>query len=174
MYVERKDTEERRGENVLSEDKVLKSINEALKDLGVTASRGKDGTINIPVPVEKLVEAAEKLKKLGFDHVKSVCAIDYMKEGFFEVVYHVSSFSNLELAKYIIALRTKVPRDNPKLPSLVKIWPSALFLEREQYDLLGVIFEGHPRLERLLLPEDWEGPPPLRKDFKIKTEGPEA
>lgn len=111
------------------------------------------------------------MKEIGFDHVKSVTVTDYSKDGYFEVVYHVSSYGNLELAKYIVALKTKTSTGELRVPSLSKVWENCTFLEREEYDLTGLTFEGHPRLERLLLPEDWDETPPLRKEYKLKMEG---
>lgn len=125
----------------------------------------------IQVNRSQLVDVAKFLKELGFDHVKSVTGIDYPDTEEFEVVYHVSSYSNLDLAKVILAIRVKVPYKDPKLPSLYSIWESAWTGERETYEMLGIIFEGHPDLRRLFLPEDFEGVYPLRKSFKIKTEG---
>lgn len=149
---------------------VLEEVEKALEGLEAEIVESK-GAISVSVSLEAFVEAAERLKKLGFDHVKSVTVIDNSDQGFFEIVYHLSSYSNLELAKQIVALKTRTSSSEARVPSLYKLWESCLFLEREEYDLVGVVFEGHPRLERLLLPEDWEGPPPLRKEYKIKTEG---
>ena len=65
-------------------------------------------------------------------------------------------------------MKTKLPGDNPRVASVVPIWLGANAFEREVFDLFGIVFEGHPFLERMLLPEDWEGYP-LRKDYP--TEG---
>ena len=58
-----------------------------------------------------------------------------------------------------------VPRDDPRQPSIQDIWPAANWLERESFDLLGIVYEGHPDLRRIMLPEDWIGHP-LRKDYE--------
>ncbi|BFH72614.1 NADH-quinone oxidoreductase subunit C [Sulfurisphaera javensis] len=125
----------------------------------------------IQVDKSQILQVAEFLKSLGYDHVKSVTAIDYPETQEFEIVYHVSSYSNLDLAKTILALRTKIKYDNPRLPSLYSIWESVWTGERETYEMYGIIFEGHPDLRRLFLPEDFEGVYPMRKSYKIKTEG---
>ncbi len=146
-------------------------IEERLKDLGAEVSGREPNVVDVKVAREKMVEAAKRLKELGFDHVKAVTAVDYPSERF-EVVYVASSYSNLELAYFIVNLRTDLPYDDPRMPTLLEVWPSVLYQEHEEHDLMGIVFEGHPRMgERLLLPETYEGIPPLRKEFKVKTEG---
>lgn len=121
----------------------------------------------------KIVEVAQKINSLGFDHVKSVTATDFQQENKIDIIYHISSFLNLNLAKIILELRTSLDRQHPKIHSLIDIWPSAEYPERETLDLMGVTFDGLPQKERLFLMENFEGFP-LRKDFKIKTEGIDA
>ena len=125
----------------------------------------------IQVDKSQIVQVAEFLKSLGYDHVKSVTGIDYPETEELEVVYHISSYSNLDLAKTILALKTRTKYSDPRVPSLYPIWESAWIGERETYEMLGIIFEGHPELKRLFLPEDFEGVYPLRKSYKLKTEG---
>jgi len=126
------------------------------------------------VEPSKVVEIAQKLNSMGFDHVKSVTGIDFLEENKIVVVYHVSSFEDDELAQFILELKTSVDRLNPRIKSLIEIWPSAEFPERETTDLMGVTFDGQPKKERLMLIDNFEGGPPLRKDFKLKTEGIDA
>jgi NADH-quinone oxidoreductase subunit C len=121
----------------------------------------------------KIVEVAQKVNSLGFDHVKSVTAIDFPEENKIDIVYHISSFLNVELAKVIFELRTSIDRQDPKIHSVIDVWPSAEYPERETLDLMGVTFEGLPLKERLFLLDNFEGFP-LRKDFKIKIEGVDA
>lgn len=137
----------------------------------VTAKVESDKRGYIQVEKSQIVQVAEFLKSLGYDHVKSVTAIDYPDTQEFEVVYHLSSYSNLDLAKTILALKTKTKYNDPKFPSLYSIWESVWTGERETYEMFGIIFEGHPDLRRLFLPEDFEGVYPMRKSYKIKTEG---
>jgi len=152
---------------------IADEISKSLKELA-TEIIAKDEVIVIQVNSEKLLEAAKRLKEMGFDHVKSVTATDFPQDNLFEITYHASSLGDLDLAKVIVALKTKIPSDDPRLPSLVDIWPSSKYLEREEFEMLGITFERHPELEKLLLPYDYEGPPPLRKEFKVKTEGIQA
>jgi NADH-quinone oxidoreductase subunit C len=62
-------------------------------------------------------------------------------------------------------LKTRVPREDARIESVTSLWPGAEWHEREVYDLFGIVFEGHPDLRRILLPDDWEGHP-LRKDYR--------
>jgi NADH-quinone oxidoreductase subunit C len=70
-----------------------------------------------------------------------------------------------------LRVKVRVSGEHPRIPSVVGIWPSAGFLEREVWDLFGVEFEGHPDMRRLLTPEDWEGHP-LRKDYPVQVDVP--
>ena len=99
--------------------------------------------------------------------------VDYRKmkgaeyEGQLGVVYHLSSLQadgDSWRTIHRCALRVYVPVDDPRVPSVARVWRSADWHEREGYDLLGIIFDGHPDLRRILLPDDWEGHP-LRKDY---------
>jgi NADH-quinone oxidoreductase subunit C len=94
----------------------------------------------------------------SFDCLSNQSGVDYKDR--IEVVYHLFSYSKRHQA----VLKVKLPRETPQVHTLESIWKSANWMEREIFDLLGVNFEGHSDLRRLLMPEDWEGHP-LRKDF---------
>lgn len=129
----------------------------------------KPKRIKVYVDPKNIVEVASFLKnESGLDHAESVCGTDYPNENAIEVIYHLSSYSREELAPIIFALSTKTDRDSSYLPSLLPLFKSVEYHERETYEMLGVYFQGHPRNERFLLPEDWADIPPLRKDFRIK------
>ncbi|CAN5165900.1 hypothetical protein BH18THE2_BH18THE2_16160 [soil metagenome] len=105
---------------------------------------------------------------LGFDHAESVAGTDYPKDNEIEVIYHLGSYGTKELEAHIMALTTRTSRDEARLPSLIDVFRSVEYHERETYEMLGVYFEGHPRNDRFLLPEDWADIPPLRREFRIK------
>jgi NADH-quinone oxidoreductase subunit C len=86
--------------------------------------------------------------------------VDYKDAGYIEIVYHLYSYTH----RHTLVLKVRTPRDTPEVPTVEGVWKAANWLEREIYDLLGVVFTGHSDLRRLLLPEDWVGHP-LRKDF---------
>jgi len=106
-----------------------------------------------------LLETAGELKELGFDRLGMVTAID--RQEWFTLVYRLTSRS-LSAAVF---LKTRVPRDDAHLHSLCRVWPAANWQEREVFDLFGIVFDDHPDLRRILLPEDWVGFP-LRKDYE--------
>ena len=117
---------------------------------------------------EALVQVATALRDdpiLRFDFLQNLTAVDWIKTGNIELVYHLFSYQH----RHELVLKTSVPREAARLPSLSAIWNNANWLEREQYDLFGVIFEGHPDLRRLLMPDDWVGHP-MRKDAREAAE----
>jgi NADH-quinone oxidoreductase subunit C len=97
-----------------------------------------------------------------FNMLVDLTAVDWPKrEKRFEMVLHVYSFAKNE------RLRIKASAaDGELVPSVVAVWPAADWLERECFDMFGIRFEGHPRLKRILMPEEWQGHP-LRKDYDI-------
>ncbi|MBI4393687.1 MAG: NADH-quinone oxidoreductase subunit C [Euryarchaeota archaeon] len=99
-----------------------------------------------------------------FEHLACVTGID-MPPSTIEVVYNLYSYEH----KVHLAVKLRLPRANPTMDSAVPIWSGANWPEREIYDLLGVTFNGHPDLKRILLPEGWQGHP-LRKDYDRSKE----
>jgi NADH:ubiquinone oxidoreductase subunit C len=125
--------------------------------------------IKIQVEPQDIVRVANFLRDtIGFDHAESVAGTDYPKDNQIEVIYHLGSYSHQELAAHILWLTTRTNKDDARLPTLINVYKSVEYHERECYEMLGVYFEGHPRNDRFLLPEDWADIPPLRKDFRIK------
>jgi len=112
---------------------------------------------------ERLLEVARFLKAtpgLEFDHCNDLTGLDWPKRNLIEVVYHLFSYRH----RHGLVLKVELDRASPRLPSVTGIWKAANWLERECYDMFGVVFEGHPDLRRILLPDDWQGFP-LRKDY---------
>lgn len=111
---------------------------------------------------ENVVQLIKSLKeKTGFSRLGDITSVDY--RDYFEVVYHLLS-DEAEL----LAIRVKLEKNDAKIPSIISIWKAADSQEREIYDLMGIDFEGHGNLKRILCPDDFEGHP-LRKDFKLDT-----
>ena len=116
------------------------------------------------VPIEQWADFAAAAKKAGFEMCVDVTVVDWMRARSerFEIVANLLSMSSTLRLRMI----TTAPRGEPTVASLVPSWPGANFAEREAYDMFGIIFEGHPDLTRILMPDDWEGHP-LRKDFGV-------
>jgi NADH-quinone oxidoreductase subunit C len=125
--------------------------------------------IKIQAEPHNIVEVATFLRdRMGFDHAESAGGTDYPKDNQIEVIYHLGSYTREDLAAHVLALAARTSRDDARLPTLINVYKSVEYHERETFEMLGVYFEGHPRNERFLLPEDWADIPPLRKDFRIK------
>ena len=119
------------------------------------------------------LEMVEALRDAGFAMCVDVCGVDYLAhsrralpEGVvgerFEVVVNLLSLEE----RRRIRLRLQVPDDDPVAPSLFDLYPGSEAMEREAFDMYGIVFSGHPDLTRILMPEDWEGHP-LRKDYAV-------
>lgn len=140
----------------------------------------------IEVKDENIGEVAEFLhdhEQLRFDHLNDLCGVDYLEpdpkkakkfdhEPHVEVVYHLSSYEH----KHSIVIKVKLPRwkddkegQLPEVPTVSHVWGIADWHEREAYDLVGILFTGHPNMRRILCPEDWVGHG-LRKDYEFPLE----
>lgn len=132
---------------------------------GIDLSEGLDMP-TLLVPVEQLLEVMAALKeKYGFNFLADLTGVDLAEKDQLILVYHLLAVPQGQE----IRVKVQVPRAKPEVPSLVNLWPAANVQERETYDLLGVVFTGHPNLKRILCPEDFTGHP-LRKDFQLKRE----
>ena len=134
------------------QDRII-SVNEQCTPLQIEIEHGS---------VFRVCEFLHEDEHCYFDHLATISGIDNGPDkATMEVIYNLYSIpKNLSLM-----LKAEIPRDHPEVKSLTPIWKGADWLERETYDLYGIIFEGHPDLRRILLPSDWEGYP-LRKDYK--------
>ena len=120
----------------------------------------------------KLLEVVKLLRddtQLNFNMLIDVTAVDWLdsKEKRFEVVYNFLSTENFTR----LCLKVAVSEDKPEVASLVPLWNSANFLEREVYDMYGIKFQGHPDLRRILMYDEFVGHP-LRKDYPLKGKQP--
>jgi NADH-quinone oxidoreductase subunit C/D len=145
------------SEEVLVEGKT--ELEQRFPEISPDERKGYAGFI---VPAEKLVEFATGLRdEFGYDFLSSVTGVDYLPEDQMEVVYHAYKTTGGPELVY----KVQVPRENPVVPSLTPVFPGADLQEREAWDLMGIRFEGHPNLKRVLTWEGFEGHP-LQKDWR--------
>ena len=157
------------------------------------------GETTVTIETPRIREACEQARdELGFSMLVDLVATDYLHWGGKGVSGYIATASGRDLnfpstqglqtsprlkprrfsvSYHLLALRQGAPRarlqcwvdEDEHVPSVVSVWPTCDWHEREQFDLMGIVFDGHPNLERLLMPEDWEGHP-LRKDYPIGGE----
>ena len=124
-------------------------------------------TLNVkPELILPICEFLHSDSKTYFDHLSCLTGLDNGEEqGKMEVIYTLYSIP----FDHHISLSVSIPRTEPKVDSVTSVWRGANWHEREAYDLLGIQFNSHPDLRRILLPDDWEGFP-LRKDYEEQKE----
>jgi NADH-quinone oxidoreductase subunit C len=135
----------------------------ALKDLAIDAKFDRN-ELTLTVAPETITAAVQAVKATGYNFLEDVTAVDwYPSEPRFQITYHILSH-RLKSRVRVIAM---LSGDSPSIRSIVPVWPSANFYEREIFDLFGVHFGGHTNLKRIMMPEDWQGHP-LRKDYPVE------
>ena len=124
------------------------------------------GETTVVVPAADLLRIAEYLateSALLFSFLSDISVVDrFPLEPRFEVNYHLLSIEK----QARLRLKVRLPGRDPAVQSVTPIWPTANWHERENFDLFGIRFEGHPDLRRILMPDEWEGYP-LRKDYPV-------
>jgi NADH-quinone oxidoreductase subunit C len=135
----------------------------------VLASGESRGDLAVTISREALVEVARFLRDepaLRYTFLENLCGVDYLgRTPRFEVVAHLVSLRHL----HRLCLKVGAPEEDPRVPSLTAVFPTANYQERETWDLLGIAFDGHPSLTRILMPDDWVGHP-QRKDHPLGDE----
>ena len=113
--------------------------------------------------IQNLFQFLRDDKELQFNFLTTLCGMHYPEKEQLGVVYHLHSFVN----NHRIRIKTATDINDPKIPTLTTIWPSANWMEREAFEFYGIQFEGHPNLVRILNVDDFAGFP-LRKDFPLE------
>jgi len=157
------------------EEKLRQFLNSKFKDSIIREDdfRREQSFYIKPESLFPICEALLENNELDVKFLKDITAVDWYKHsqaqnGRFEIIYNLYSFSH----KYRFFLKVNLPEENPTILSLTGLWSGANWLEREVFDLFGVIFEGHPDLTKILTPDELEGHP-LRKDFPLTYEKPQ-
>ena len=146
----------------MTPQEIVQIVQEQFPNVALTAPPA-DKHPRIELDVLKWAEIARFMvrdPRLKLDWLANLTGIDYVASGKMAVVYDLFS---LDL-KHTFAVKVFCPRETPNFPSFCNLWSAANWHEREAFDLLGIIFEGHPNLTRILCAEDWVGYP-LRKDY---------
>jgi NADH/F420H2 dehydrogenase subunit C len=127
----------------------------------VVAGPDANGITMLDVPAEWLPGLVEYLRDdEGYNYVPNIGAVDFIETGQLGMVYHLYRTKD----RCRLSLRVRVPRERPTIPSIAHLFACANWNEREAFDLMGIVFTGHPNLKRILMPENWAGHP-LRKDY---------
>lgn len=146
-------------------EKVLEKLKAKFSTVDFVANEFRD-ELTIVVPQEDIVEVCRFLKEdeeLAFDLLADLCGIDmFTPANRFGVIYNLYSLKT----HHRLRLKTFLEEENPRVPSVTSIWSTANWHERETFDMFGIIFEGHPDLRRMYMPEEFEHYP-LRKDFPL-------
>jgi NADH-quinone oxidoreductase subunit C len=151
-----------------SEEKEI--VNQFLANFGERAklAYAKINRVKFTLDPSNLVEAAVFVRdRLHFDHCTNVTGTDFPKDSQIQVDYQFGSIDGENLRRIILTLSARVSYQNLKLHSLVNEFPSVELHEREAFEMLGLVFDGHPELSRLLLPEDWTDIPPMLKKYRL-------
>ncbi len=139
-------------------DDVMNEVIRTFSDAERIERKGKSA--EVVVGKFTVSETLAIFKKRGYDHFVALTCIDLIEEDQFEMVYHLFSYG----AKVHVYLKTRIDREGPSIDSVIEVFRPAITYEREIKEMFGVDFPGNPRLTQFIL-EDWEGPPPMLKDF---------
>lgn len=151
-----------------SEQRILDALQTTFPHLVEEASILKKNRVSVRVKAEGLHHIADFVKEsLGYDQPVSAGGVDLIRDNLLQMVYYVDNSER----HVLLMLRTNIPRDSPRIPTLTDVWDAMSYHEREAWEMFGIHFEGHPNLVNLLLPESWDGGHPLRKDFKLEGKG---
>jgi NADH-quinone oxidoreductase subunit C len=147
---------------------VIERLQAALPE-AIASSQEFRGQLSVFVKREAILDVARFLRddpQLRYNFLENLCGVDYLgRTPRFEVVYHLLSHAN----RHRVCLKVGLPESDPSVDSLTPLWSTANWQEREAFDMFGITFGGHPSLERILMPDDWEGHP-LRKDVPLGAE----
>jgi NADH-quinone oxidoreductase subunit C len=147
----------------VSEGSILNGIKEAHSSHIESATVLQPRCLSVVAKMDGFTEVAESLKtKFGFTQPVACGAIDYPSEQRIQMIYYAMNPEH----KIMLTYRLNLPRDGPKMPTLTRVWGAMDFHEREAHEMFGIEFEGHSNMIPFLLPSDWRGGHPLRKDFK--------
>jgi NADH-quinone oxidoreductase subunit C len=148
-------------------EQIEKAVRDRFGEAVVTAAQFRD-EMTLSIRRDAIRDVCLFLRdapQLRFNYLSHVTAVDYLNMGRlprFDVVYHLLSLEYY----HRVRLKVAVPENDLHVASVVEVWPTADWHERETFDMFGIVFDGHPNLTRILMPDEWQGHP-LRKDFPV-------
>jgi NADH-quinone oxidoreductase subunit C len=144
----------------MTANEIQSALQSLLPAAKIELQQGQAGDPWLLVQPVDLIQVIQILKNnLAMNYLACLSGIDY--ETALGVVYQIRSLAG----KFEVMIKVLIPKDNPALSSLTQLYPAAEWFEREAYDLVGIQFQGHPDLRRIMMPDDWIGHP-LRKDYQ--------
>lgn len=147
----------------LADHPAVKAVVAEIPD-SLTDAKFDRGELTLTIAPEAIRSAAAAVQAAGYNFFEDMTAVDWFPLApRFQLSYHILSHSYKER----IRLRVMLEESDPAVESIIPVWPSANYYEREVFDLFGIRFEGHPNLRRILMPDDWTGHP-LRKDYPVE------
>ena len=147
----------------LSGNRAIEALNSADPEI-ITDARFDRNELTLTVQPDKIRSACETVRAAGYNFFSDLTAVDwYPAEPRFQLSYHLLSHQ----LKERVRLRVMLGSEEPAVESITSVWPAANQYEREVWDLMGVRFQGHPDLRRIMMPEEWEGHP-LQKTYPVE------
>lgn len=143
---------------------IIQSAINLLKHWALEITQPEEGRVDVAIPAEKIAYVVAVVIEKGVWHLSAITGLDIpqtqQKDGEIEILYHFCQKA------VVLTLRIKIPYGSPIAPSICKVIPAAVLYEKEVIEMFGVILEGTPMRDRLLLPDDWpDWVYPLRKSF---------
>ncbi|RLL91371.1 NADH dehydrogenase [Mesotoga sp. HF07.pep.5.2.highcov] len=141
-----------------SMNEILAEVTTIAGELSVKEVTARESIVSVEASMLNAV--LELLKRKGFSHLSLITGVDRIKDRVFEVFYTLFRWETGET----LLVKSSVSRDRPVITSVMHLWPTARFYERDVHEFFGIVFDGNPDLKPLIL-ENWKEMPPMRKDF---------
>ena len=141
-----------------SMNEILGEVTTIAGELSVKEVTARESIVS--VEASRLNAVLELLKRRGFSHLSLITGVDRIKDGIFEVFYTLFRWETGET----LLVKSSISRDEPVISTMMHLWPTARFYERDVHEFFGIVFDGNPDLKPLIL-ENWKEMPPMRKDF---------
>jgi NADH-quinone oxidoreductase subunit C len=150
----------------MEEKKIVEKVKAAFPQVEIDLVEENTDHPYMVVPPDALVDVCRHLKDDDELRMETLTCLSGVDDGeTLTSVYHLFSYTH----GHYSVLKVRVPKTSPAIPTVEKIWPGANWFERESFDLLGIVYEGHSDLRRIMMPDDWVGHP-LRKDYVEQEE----